>query len=133
MFLFICRQLLGHKKMGQINAIHEREEKAKQSKDLNNFETCEKIVENLIEKGITKDSNPLVWISKASKAYNISQKDATVCVKMAMKQLSDSVQSETTNEVLNGQTGYFWKTGYKTSSTYVNKNDGMDSLSSLGI
>ncbi len=118
--------------MGQINAVHEREDSAKQSKDLNNFETCEKIVENLIEDGITKNSNPLVWISKVSKTYNISQKDATTCVKLAMKQLDDAVKIENTSEVLNGQTGYFWKNGYKTSSTFVNKNDGMDSLSSLG-
>ena len=118
--------------MTQVKNISNHEESNIQSGSINSFETCEEIVDNLVEKGIPANFNPDTFISKVSKAYGINYQEARTCVKMAVKQLEKDNGTGSSNEILNGQTGYFWKTGYTTSSTFKSKNDGMDSLSSLG-
>lgn len=117
--------------MTQVQKINRNDENSIQ-KESNSFETCEEIVLDLIEKGIPNSYNPDIFISRVSRTYGITYREAKSCVRLALKQIDKTQENDISDENLNGNSGYFWKTGYTTSSNFKSKNDGMDSLSSLG-
>ncbi len=116
--------------MSQVQNISKYDESSIQTSDSNRFSTCEEIVEKLVNDGLPKTFSPVNYINKIAKAYNINTQEARTCLKLAIKQLeADKKESETPKEEkLYAQSGYFYPSGYTTST---NKNDGMDSLSSL--
>ena len=119
--------------MTQVQKIYQYEEASVQASEQNRFETCEKIVDDLIEKGLPKTYSPDTFINKISKTYGINLSEARTCLKLAIKELEKNSENKKDNsEKLYAQSGYFYPTGYNTLETPKAKNDGMDSLSSLG-
>lgn len=117
--------------MNQVKNIQSREESNILSQDSNRFETCEKIVDMLVEQGLPKAFNPDNFISKISSKFNLTSNEARTCLKLAISQLDKTEKQEEKEEKRYAQCGYYYPQGYSTSSL-ADKKDGMDSLSSLG-
>ena len=120
--------------MNQVNNISKIEENNLQDSSQNRFLACEEIVETLVGEGLPSTFSPDDFISKISKAYYVSTQEARTCLKLAVGRLETAKNDEPQKkeEKLNAQSGYFYPQGYKTAETFSKKNDGMDSLSSLG-
>lgn len=118
----------------QVNVVQPQNDSNAQVSDSNRFLACEEIVEELVEQGLPRSFTPETFISKISKAYNVSYQEARTCLKLALKQLeANSPQdSQKPQEKLYAQSGYFYPQGYTQNPTSSKMNDGMDSLSSLG-
>ena len=119
--------------MTQLHKIYQYEDSSTQSKEKNQFETVEKIVDDIVEHGIPNNVTLSNFIVQVSKTYGISIKEAKICIKLAMSELGQNEEVENTEQSeLYGQCGYYYPSGYNTTSSPQAKNDGMDSLSYLG-
>ena len=114
----------------QVTKIYQYEDKSAQSLEANRFQSCEQIVDELVEQGLPSAFNPDAFISKISKTYDVSFQEAKTCLKLAVAQLDANKKEEIdTSHQLNAQSGYFYP---KDSIQNTNSSkDGMDSLSSL--
>lgn len=118
--------------MNQVYNIFNIDKESAKNNDSNRFETCEEVVEDLVSQGLPRIYNPCNFISKIAQVYGISTTEARTCLRLAVKQLEVQKKEEdkNPNEQLNGACGYFYP-GANTS-VKKQKNDGFDSLSSLG-
>ena len=120
--------------MNQVKQINQLEEKNLQSQGENRFETCEQVVENLVEQGLPNNFTHHNFLIRIAKVYGISLQEARTCLKLAVKQLeaTSKTQEEEPQEERYAQSGYFYPSGYSQPNKTTSKKDGMDSLSSLG-
>lgn len=119
--------------MTQVQKIYQYEDNSAQSAEQNQFETVEKIVEDIVEHGIPKNTIMSSFIVQVAKTYGINIKEAKTCIRLAMSELNQGdQQAENEQDELYGKCGYYYPTGYNTSSMPQAKRDGMDSLSCLG-
>ncbi len=123
--------------MNQVNQIYKYEEKNLQNNDSNRFETCEQVVEALVEQGLPRAYSPVNFITKIANAYGISASEARTCLKLAVKQLESN--SKNNNQIEEpkereryAQCGYYYPSGYATLANKTKVKDEMESLSSLG-
>ncbi len=117
--------------MNQVYNISNLETENNKNQEQNRFETCEEVVVDLVEQGLPRIYNPATFISRIAQVYGISTSEARTCLRLAIKQLeNDKKEEKTTTEELNGACGYFYPSA--NISKPKQKNDGMDSLSSLG-
>jgi len=119
--------------MTQVQKTYQYDEGSTKSTGQNQFETVEKIVENIVEQGIPKNVTLSNFIVRVANTYGINIKEAKTCIKLAMSELNqDDDDDVTASEELYGQCGYYYPSGYNISESSNAKKDGMDSLSCLG-
>ena len=118
--------------MSHVNTIAKYDEKSQVLTDSNRFSACESVVEDLVEQGLPRAFNPSTFISKIARDYGISSQEARTCLKLAINQLEGSKKEkkEVSDEKMYAQSGYFYPS--QGSNPSPKKDDGMDSLSSLG-
>ncbi len=107
----------------------------------------DEIVNNLVTQGLPQAFNPNTYLSRIAADYNISEKDARNCLKLAIKELEKArnekparveVQTPSQTEVeaeheepeVFAQCGYFYP---RESKAHISlKQDGMDNLNAYG-
>ena len=114
--------------MNNINSISKYEENA-QNSEINRFQSCEDIVEDIIEQDILSSNLPVnVLVNKVAQNYGISSKEARTCLNLALKQTSANEKSEEKQqEECYSNCGYYYPAASKPTS------DGMANLNSFGI
>ena len=118
--------------MTQVQKVYTIEENSSQSAEQNQFETVEKIVDDIVENGIPNNVTMSNFIVQVARTYGINVKEAKTCIKLAMSELNQGEEQNDSKDELYGQCGYYYPSGYSTTSSLKTKNDGMDSLSCLG-
>ena len=119
--------------MTQVQKIYQYDDNSAKSNSQNQFEEVEKIVDDIVEKGIPKNLSLNDFIVKVSNTYGINVSEAKTCIRLAMSELDSggALDSSKQDEVYS-QCGYYYPSGYNTASSPQAKQDGMDSLSCLG-
>ena len=120
--------------MTQVHKIYQYEDSSIQTNSQNQFETVEKIVDDIVEQGLPKNLSLSSFIVKVSETYGINVKEAKTCIRLAMNELDSGKEELETDssDKLNGECGYYYPKGYNAESSSASKQDGMDSLSCLG-
>ena len=80
--------------MNQVKQINQLEEKNLQSQGENRFETCEQVVENLVEQGLPNTFTHHNFLIRIAKVYGISLQEARTCLKLAVKQLEATSKTQ---------------------------------------
>lgn len=117
--------------MTQVQKIYQYEDYSLQSDEQNKFEEVEKIVEDIVKKGIPRNLTLSTFIVQTAKEYGINIKEAKVCINLAMNELGSDKEEKEEENKLYAQSGYYYPAGYKMNNS-ITKQDGMDSLSCLG-
>lgn len=117
--------------MTQVQKIYQYEDYSLQASEQNKFEEVEKIVDDIVKKGIPKNLTLSTFIVQVAKDYGINVKEAKVCINLAMNELGYNKEEKEDDNKLNAQSGYYYPVGYKIDNL-ITKQDGMDSLSCLG-
>ena len=96
--------------MNQVKQINQLEEKNLQSQGENRFETCEQVVENLVEQGLPNNFTHHNFLIRIAKVYGISLQEASTCLKLGVKQLeaTSKTQDVDPQEERYAQSGYFY-------------------------
>ena len=116
--------------MTKIYSIYQNQENELTARNSDDFETVEEVVDAIVEKGLPENLDINTYSSKISKEYNLSERQARTCIRLAYKQ-SNLEKTEQKQENAQTSKGYYYQTGYYTKplNSNTSKNDGMDSLS----
>ena len=119
--------------MTQVQKIYQYEDNSTRANNQNQFEEVEKIVDDIVKKGIPTNLSLGDFIAKVADTYGINEKEAKTCIRLAMNEMDKgSVLDNSKEDQVYSQCGYYYPSGYNATSSPRAKQDGMDSLSCLG-